>query len=250
MAISKIDSSGTSTTVQSVQTTAAKGTSNTSTLMTVDSDRYTTNSAAAKASQVFTNPTARGTSATTSGLLDVSSKRFQGRTPSVADDTMTAVLDAGGLSAVNDLKKIDFISSIPPTIDMSSAETMPNDFSDVAASEGTTIYDDVISSNMLMSRGFDPSRAEILASFEFIPVVDSEETYDSASLYDVTPTTCLLLIDMQSQAQQMRLSLSLSLLRNITKAFAIEDTAAFFDSSEAMEDAPLTESESYFADEE
>jgi len=141
------------------------------------------------------------------GLVDLSS-------PSSTSTSMTSVLSAGGMESLYDKMRLEYASAGRgiSQIEIGDVETVSSDTSGASASDVSTIYEDVISSNMLMNRGFDPTRAAIIGSFEFIPISDEVETNDEALLYDFVPTTCLLLADMQSIAQQARLSTASSII--------------------------------------
>ena len=119
---------------------------------------------------------------------------------------MSSVLGAGGMSALYDQKRLEYASTGRATAQAASSDiqtvSMPTS---AVSSTSSTIYQDLLSSNILMNRGFDPTRASIVGSFEFIPLSDHAESSDEILLYDAVPTTCLLLVDMQSIAQQTRL---------------------------------------------
>jgi hypothetical protein len=99
-------------------------------------------------------------------------------------------------------------------VETTAGETSEPESSDVP---GTTIYQDVLAAGMLMSSGIDPSRPEVLASFNWVPIFDSFDLIswtggDDLGRYDINPTTSRVLLDMQSQAYQIRMGVVTSVM--------------------------------------
>ena len=132
-----------------------------------------------------------------SNTLNGSSRRgsdlvsFSTTTP--AQSNMTSVLSAGGMESLYEKMRLEYAATgrSQSQLDIGDVQTVSLDAPDVAASDITTIYEDVLASNALMHRGLDPVRSSIIGSFEFIPISDEIETDNQDLLYDFTPTTCL-----------------------------------------------------------
>jgi len=207
LTIKTIDYAGSKLSVQSATRTsgAQRSGGSSATVQTsvlTNLEKYTSN--AVQSSLLINESTLDSGKISTSGKVN-SLANFSRMTPS--GDLMSSVLAAGGMNSLYDQMRLEYASSgrSISQIEIGDVQTVSSDTSDTAASDVTTIYQDVISSNMLMNRGFDPTRSSIIGSFEFIPIADEIETNDQTLLYDFTPTTCLLLVDMQSITQQTRL---------------------------------------------